>query len=82
MVIEKARIDAEVARLSRRHCAHSETMFQLRSRVRHLADEAPRLEKRLESVRQDLATRRDPSGDKFVMVLAGQEIRDRGIAGE
>jgi TolA-binding protein len=82
MVIEKARIDAEIARLSRLHCEHQETQYKLRSRVRHLTDELPRLEKRLEDVRRDITTRQDTSGDKFVMVLEGQEIRDRGIAGE
>ena len=82
LVIEKARIDAEVARLSRLHCEHQETMFKLRTRVRHLTDDIPLLEKRLEHVRRDLATRQDTSGDKFVMVIEGQEIRDRGIAGE
>ena len=82
MVIEKARIDAEIARLSRLHCEHQETMFKLRSRVRHLTDELPRLEIRLECVRRDIAIRQDTSGDKFLMVLEGQEIRDRGIAGE
>ena len=82
MVIEKARIDAEVARLSRLHCEHQETQFKLRTRVRHLTDELPRLEQRLDAVRHDLATRQDTSGDKFVMVIEGQEIRDRGIAGE
>jgi len=65
LVIEKARIDAEVARLSRLHCEHQETQFKLRSRVRHLTDELPRLEQRLAAVRQDLATRQDTSGDKF-----------------
>jgi TolA-binding protein len=82
MVIEKARIDAEVARLSRLHCEHQETMYKLRSRVRHLTDDLPRLEKRLEDVQRDLTTRQDTSGEKFVMVIEGQEIRDRGIAGE
>ncbi len=82
VVIEKARIDAEVARLSRLHCEHQETQFKLRSRVRHLTDELPRLEKRIEAVRRDVATRQDTSGDQFVMVLEGQEIQDRGIAGE
>jgi hypothetical protein len=82
MVIEKARIDAEVARLSRLHSEHQETQFRLRSRVRHLTDELPRMGKRLEDVRRDLTTRQDTSGDKFVIMLEGQEIRDRGIAGE
>jgi TolA-binding protein len=82
LVIEKARIDTEVARLSRLHCEHQETCYKLRSRVRHMTDELPRLEQRLEAVRRDLTTRQDTSGDKFVMMLEGQEIRDRGIAGE
>jgi hypothetical protein len=82
LVIEKARIDAEVARLSRLHCEHQDTQFKLRSRVRHLTDELPRLEQRLTAVRQDIGTRQDTSGDKFLMLIDGQEIRDRGIAGE
>jgi hypothetical protein len=82
LVIEKARIDAEVARLSRLRCEHQETMHKLRSRVRHLTDDLPRLEQRLEAVRRDLTTRQDTSGDQFVMLLEGQEIRDRGSAGE
>jgi TolA-binding protein len=82
MVIEKARIEAEVARLSRLHCEHQETMYRLRSRVRHLTDDLPRLEQRLEAVRRDLTTRQDTSADNFVMTIEGQEIRDRGIAGE
>ena len=82
LVIEKARIDAEVARLSRLHCEHQETIFRIRSRIRHLTDELPRLEKRLEDVGRDIGARQDTSEDKFVLVFEGQEIRDRGIAGE
>ena len=82
MVIEKSRIDAELARLGRLHCEHQETSYKLRSRVRHLSDELPRMEKRLEAVRRDLATRQDTSGDLFMMLIDGQPIRDRGIAGE
>lgn len=47
IVIEKARIDAEVGRLSRLHCEHQETLYKLRSRVRHLSEDIPRLEQRL-----------------------------------
>ena len=82
IVIEKARIDAELARLGRLHCEHQETSYKLRSRVRHLCDELPRLEHRLEAVRHDLVTRQDTSGENFVMIIEGQAIRDRGIAGE
>lgn len=82
LVIEKARVDAEVARLGRLHCEHQETTYKLRSRVRHLSGGLPRLEHRLEAVQRDLTTRQDTSGDRFIMTIEGQEIRDRGIAGE
>ncbi len=82
MVIEKASIDAELARLTRLHKQHHETQYRLRNQIRHLTDDLPRLEKRLEGIRNDLTTRQDTSGDLFVIVLEGQEIRDRGVAGE
>jgi len=82
MVIEKASIDAEAARLSRLRSQHTETQYRLRSQIRHLTDEVPRLEKRLEEVRRDTATRQDTHGDRFTIQLDGQEVRDRGIAGE
>ncbi len=82
LVIEKARIDAEIARLSRLHCEHQETQYKLRSRVRHLTDDLPRLEQRLDAVRRDLTIRQDTSGEQFVMTIQGELVRDRGIAGE
>jgi len=82
MVIEKASIDAELARLTRLHKQHHETQYRLRHQIRHLTDDLPRLEKRLEGIRRDLSTREDTSGDRFVILLEGQEIRDRGVAGE
>ncbi|HEY3915964.1 MAG TPA: methyltransferase domain-containing protein [Verrucomicrobiae bacterium] len=82
MVIEKAGVDAEIARLTRLHSQHAESQYKLRYQLRHLADEIPRLEKRLEEVRLDIASRQDTSADKFSIHLDGQDIRDRGIAGE
>jgi hypothetical protein len=82
LVIEKASIDAEVSRLTRLQGQHRETQFNVRSRIRHLTDDVPRLEKRLEAVRADISTRQDTRGDQFAMIIEGQEIRDRGIAGE
>jgi N12 class adenine-specific DNA methylase len=82
LVIEKAGIDAEVARLSRLHTQHQATQFNLRSRLRHLADDLPRLERRLAATQKDIALRQDTSGDQFGMTIEGQEVRDRGVAGE
>jgi hypothetical protein len=82
LVIEKASIDAEVARLTRLQGQHRETQYNLRIRLRHQTEDVPRLEKRLEAVRQDLVNRHDTGGDQFVIEIEGQEIRDRGVAGE
>jgi N12 class adenine-specific DNA methylase len=82
MVIEKAGIDAEVARLTRLRSQHAQTQYNLRYQCRHHTEEVPRLQKRLEAVQRDMAARHDTSGDKFIVELEGQAIRDRGIAGE
>ena len=82
LVIEKARVDTELARLGRLHCQHEETRFKLRSRIRHLKDEIPVMERRHEAARRDLAARQDTNGENFLATIDGQNIRDRGIAGE
>ena len=82
MVIEKANVDAELARLTRLRSQHVEANYRLRSQVRHLTDELPRLERRLEALRQDLARREDTRGDQFSLQLGNQSLTDRGIAGE
>ncbi len=82
MVIEKAGIDAEVARLTRLQGQHRETQYKLRIQTRHHTEDIPRLEKRLAATQQDITSRQDTSAHRFVIDLEGQEIRDRGIAGE
>jgi len=82
LVIEKASIDAEVARLTRLRTQYGKTQFQLRSQIRHMDEEIPQLEKRLTSVQDDLSARDDTHGDFFSITLDGQEIRKRDIAGE
>jgi len=82
LVIERASIDAEVARLARLRSQHRETQYKLRIRLRHQNEDLPRLEQRFTGVRHDLTIRQDTGGDRFVIQIEGQEIRDRGIAGE
>jgi N12 class adenine-specific DNA methylase len=82
LVIEKANVDAEVARLTRLRSQHFEAQYSMRSQVRHLADDIPRLERRLEALRADLAARVDTRGDRFVIELGNDIVTERGIAGE
>ncbi len=82
MVIEKAGVDAEIARLTRLHSQHVQSQYKMKYQLRYLTDEIPRLEKSLTDVRADIAARADSRGDKFAITIEGETIRDRGIAGE
>ena len=82
LVIEKAGVDEEVARLTRLRSQHFEAQYSMRREVRHLAEDIPRLERRLEALRIDLAARVDTRGDRFVIELGNDILTERGIAGE
>jgi hypothetical protein len=82
LVIEKATIDAEMARLTRLQSQHRETQFRLRSTLRRLHEDVPIYERRLDAVQRDIAARQDTSGDAFTIEIDGQQLTDRGIAGE
>jgi hypothetical protein len=81
LVIEKAKVDAEVMRLSRLRAEHSEAQFGNRNRVRMLEQDVARLEHRIEAMKRDLAARQDTRGDNFRIVLNGQKYDDRAKAG-
>lgn len=82
LVIEKASVDAELARLTRLRTQHRETGYRIRNQVRHLCEEIPRLERRLAALDADLDRRQDTRGDRFTITLGTQDLTDRGIAGE
>jgi hypothetical protein len=82
LVIEKAKVDAELMKLTRLRSAHTEEQYRIRDSLRHSQEEAQRYSERLAHLRQDLAVRQDTSGDKFRVELDGQAHDNRGIAGE
>lgn len=81
LVIEKAKVDSEVMRLSRLRSEHQETQFSHRNRIRMLESDATRLEKHVAGLEQDLKARHDTSGDKFTMTVEGQTFTERAKAG-
>jgi hypothetical protein len=82
LVIEKAKVDAELMKLTRLRSAHTEEQYRIRAGLRHSHEEAERFTERLMNLRQDLTVRQDTSGDKFRIELDGQALDNRGIAGE
>ena len=82
LVIEKAKVDAELIRLTRLRSAHAEEQYRIRSNLRHSHEEAQAWTERLANLRQDLTVRQDTSGDQFRIELDQQVLDNRGIAGE
>jgi N12 class adenine-specific DNA methylase len=81
LVIEKARIDAEVMRLTRLKKQHAESLYQMRYQIRRINDNATVLEREIANIREDLRTRTSTRGDNFVMTVRNQTFTDRIKAG-
>ncbi len=81
LVLEKAKVDAEVMRLARLRAEHSESQYGNRARLRMAEEDVMRLEKQVAAMEKDLAIRRDTQGDKFKMRLEKKTYTERTEAG-
>jgi hypothetical protein len=81
LVIEKARIDAEVMRLTRLKKQHAESLYQMRYQIRRINDNAAIFEREIANIREDLRTRTSTRGDNFVMAVKHETFADRIKAG-
>ncbi len=82
LVIEKASIDAEIARFTRLRSQHAETQYRIRSTVRRLGEEIPTISQRLENLKLDIATRKETHGDAFEIRIANTMFKERAQAGD
>jgi N12 class adenine-specific DNA methylase len=81
LVIEKATIDAEVMRLTRLKRQHTESLYQMRYRIKRLGDASELLEREIANIREDLRTRTSTRGDNFAMTVRNETFTDRVKAG-
>jgi hypothetical protein len=81
LVIEKARVDAEVMRLTRLKQQHAENLYQMRYRLKGLADNAASYEREICGIREDLQSRISTRGDNFLMTVKNEKFTDRAKAG-
>lgn len=81
LVIEKAKVDAEVMRLSRLRSEFTESQYNLRGRLRIAAEDIERLTHRISGMEADLAARIDTQGDRFRITLGPKQFTDRVEAG-
>ena len=69
LVIEKAHVDAEVMRLTRPKKQRAESLYQMRYRIKGLADSVTTAEREIANIREDLRTRTSTRGDSFTMTV-------------
>ncbi|MBX3738894.1 MAG: DEAD/DEAH box helicase family protein [Candidatus Didemnitutus sp.] len=81
LVIEKAKVDAEVMRLSRLRAEHAEAQFATRSRLRHTEEDEVRLVERIAALEKDSAIRSETKGELFTIRLEKRTFSDRTEAG-
>lgn len=81
LVIEKAKVDAEVMRLGRLRGQHGEDQYHTRRRIRMLEEDIVRIEKAILGHESDLGRRLDTHSDKFSIKLVGRTYEQRTDAG-
>lgn len=81
MIVEKAKVDAEVMKLSRLRAEHCESQYSHRGRLRMMEQDVTRLERQMVATEKDIAMRQDTQGEKFKIVLDGEIFTDRVKAG-
>lgn len=82
LVIEKAKIDAEIIRLNRLRSQHSEAHFATRQSIRHTNEDISWLERRIPAMQQDVNIRQNTKGDAFIIQIENRTIRNREEAGQ
>jgi hypothetical protein len=80
-LMQKAGLEAELARLERQAAAHFDDQLNIRRRIAEAVREHAHALKRAEEIRQDITQRVSTKGDAFAMTLDGRTVTDRRIAG-
>lgn len=80
LVMEKAGVDAEVARLSRARKAFEDRRFTARLELSGAPERVRQVEAVIEAIRSDLAARVDTAGERFRITLEDHEVTVRSDA--
>jgi hypothetical protein len=80
-LMQKAGIEAELARLERLRAAHVDEQYALRCRLDSAKKQAALAERRIAGIEQDIAQRIDTRGEAFAMIVEGETFLERKSAG-
>jgi hypothetical protein len=80
-LMQKAGLEADIARLERLQAAHREDQFTIRRQIRDAERDIEYATRRIADIGEDLARRIPTTGDAFRMVVAGEPHAERKLAG-
>jgi outer membrane murein-binding lipoprotein Lpp len=82
LVLEKASVDADVARLTRLERSHHDDQHRLRRTLAAAQERAARADERVGQLTAALDRLTDTHGDRFTMTVDGRDYTRRGDAGD
>ncbi len=80
-LMQKAGLEADIARLERLRAAHEDDQYAVRRQMRDAEREIEVSTRRIAEIGQDSARLRSTAGDAFTMMVLGQEYTERKEAG-
>ena len=80
-LIQKAGLEAEIARLERQRDNHFDEQIAIRRKIDRLGREADEARSRIVEIESDIAKRKPTRGDAFEMTVDGKAFRERKDAG-
>ena len=80
-LMQRAGLEAEIARLERQRAAHFDDQQAVRSAIHHAEREVATAERRIRQVGQDIDRRQPTRGDAFAMTVEGVTFSERPKAG-
>ncbi|MBR1208055.1 MULTISPECIES: helicase-related protein [unclassified Bradyrhizobium] len=80
-LMQKAGLEAEIARLERLRAAHIDNQHAIRRQVRDAEREIERATRRIDEIGRDIARLKPTTGDAFAMSVKGTLFTERKLAG-
>ncbi|MCZ7497444.1 DEAD/DEAH box helicase family protein (plasmid) [Aminobacter sp. SR38] len=80
-LMQKAGLEADIARLERLRAAHEDDLFAVRRRIRDAEREIETATRRIGEISQDIERLVPTSGDAFAMMMTGRPFSERKDAG-
>ena len=80
-LMQKAGLEADIARLERLRAAHDDDLFSIRRQIRDAERDVEHATRRIEDIGEDITRLVPTSGDAFTMMVAGDVFTERKASG-